>query len=83
MPPLDMTRNAKAKLSEPGSDPPRELQPARMLITPAEAAFALSVSERKLWSMTNAGEIPCVRMGRAVRYSPTDLQDWIDQQRAR
>lgn len=53
----------------------------RLLITPSEAAFALSISTRKLWSLTNAGQIPCVRLGRAVRYSPADLQDWIQRQR--
>lgn len=76
-----MTRNTKLKPAE--LDLESDVRTGRMLITPAEAAFALSVSERKLWSMTNAGEIPCVRLGRAVRYSPTDLQDWIDQRRAR
>jgi len=53
----------------------------RLLITPGEAALALSVSPRKLWSLTNAGQIPCVRLGRCMRYSPADLQDWIDGQR--
>lgn len=53
----------------------------RLLITPSEAAFLLSISTRKLWSLTNAGQIPCVRLGRAVRYSPADLQDWILGQR--
>jgi len=52
----------------------------RLLITPSEAAFALSISTRKLWSLTNAGQIPCVRLGRAVRYSPADLQEWIQGQ---
>lgn len=52
----------------------------RLLITPREAAFALSISTRKLWSLTNAGEIPCVRLGRAVRYSPAALQAWIQGQ---
>ena len=30
--------------------------------------------------MTNAGKIPCVRLGRAVRYSPDDLKEWIEAQ---
>lgn len=53
----------------------------RLLITPKTAAQALAISPRKLWSLTNAGTIPCVRLGRSVRYSLTDLQTWIDNHR--
>jgi excisionase family DNA binding protein len=55
----------------------------RLLITPREAAFALSISTRKLWSLTNAGHIPSVRLGRAIRYSPADLENWIREQRGK
>lgn len=50
-----------------------------LLLKPAEAAECLTISPRKLWSMTNAGEIPCIRMGKAVRYDLADLRDWIEQ----
>jgi len=53
----------------------------RLLVKPAEAAEALAVSPRKLWAMTNSGEIPCVRLGRAVRYDLDDLRAWIDEQK--
>jgi len=49
---------------------------------PAQAARFLAISSRKLWSMTNAGDIPCVRFGRAVRYDPADLRQWIDDLKA-
>jgi len=42
-----------------------------------EAARFLAISERTLWSLTQRGEIPCVRIGRAVRYDPADLREWI------
>jgi hypothetical protein len=32
-----------------------------------------------LWSKTKEGTIPCVRIGKAVRYSPAALQEWIDR----
>ena len=51
----------------------------RLLWTPAEAAAALRISPRLLWSRTKLGEIPCVRIGKAVRYSPTALQATIDR----
>ncbi len=55
--------------------------PLRLLLTSREAAEALAISPRSLWSLTNSGELPCVRMGRSVRYAPEDLQEWIDRQR--
>ncbi|HZZ81335.1 MAG TPA: helix-turn-helix domain-containing protein [Gemmataceae bacterium] len=64
------------------TDSPIEIQltpVARLLLTPAEAAAALRISPRLLWSRTKAGEIPCVRIGKAVRYSPPALQAFIDQ----
>jgi hypothetical protein len=42
----------------------------KLLVKPSDAAEALSISPRKLWAMTNSGEIPCLRLGRAVRYDP-------------
>ena len=50
----------------------------RLLLTPAEAAAALRISPRLLWSKTKIGEIPCIRIGKAVRYAPSHLQAWID-----
>ena len=51
---------------------------ARLLLTPSEAAAALRISPRLLWSKTKIGEIPCVRIGKAVRYDPRALVKWID-----
>ena len=55
--------------------------PDRRLLTPREAAAALSISERTLWGLTKGGAVRCVRIGRAVRYDPRDLQDYIDRMR--
>lgn len=52
-----------------------------LLLTPNEAAEALAISPRKLWSMTASDEIPHVRLGRCVRYPIDDLQRWIDDQK--
>lgn len=51
--------------------------PPSMLLTAREAAAFLRISERKLWSLTKAHEIRCVRIGRAVRYSPDDVEAYI------
>lgn len=51
------------------------------LITAKEAAKVLSISTRKLWSLTNRRQVPSIRIGVSVRYSVEDLRDYIEQQR--
>ena len=51
----------------------------QLLLTPRQAAQALQISERKLWSMKASGEIPHVLLGRSVRYPVADLRQWIDE----
>ena len=51
-----------------------------LLLTPRQAAEALSISPRKLWSMTNTREVPSIRLGRCVRYPADQLKRWIDSQ---
>jgi excisionase family DNA binding protein len=53
-----------------------------MLLTVREAAKALAVSEKTLWSLTTPrGTIPAIRVGeRSLRYSVTALAKWIDSQ---
>lgn len=50
-----------------------------MLLTARQAAKALSVCEKTLWTLTQRGELPVVRVGRAVRYDPRDLESWIQR----
>ena len=53
-----------------------------LLLTAREAANALSISERKLWSIsTPRGDLPAARIGRRVLYSREDLQSWIEKQK--
>jgi len=58
--------------------PPLMRNRIKLLLTKREAAMLLSISERKLQGLTANGEIPCVRIGRLVRYDPRDLALWID-----
>jgi len=48
-----------------------------LLLSPRQAARALSISERTLWQRTKDGVIPAVKLGHLVRYSPEDLRTWI------
>jgi excisionase family DNA binding protein len=53
----------------------------RVLLTTKEAAAALAVSDRTLWSLTAPrGPIASVRIGTAVRYRPADLEAWAAAQ---
>lgn len=52
-----------------------------LLMTTKQAAQALALSERTLWSLTDSGELPCIKMARAVRYSLDDLRAWIARNR--
>jgi hypothetical protein len=72
--PIDTSANSRA-----AADPIPLAPIARLLLTPIEAAAALRISPRLLWSKTKIGEIPCVRIGKAVRYVPAALQEWIDR----
>ncbi len=57
------------------------MPPEPFLVDATEAARLLSISTRTLWTMTDRGEIPCVRIGRAMRYSVDDLRAWIERAR--
>jgi excisionase family DNA binding protein len=56
--------------------------PVSKLYKAREAAQILSISERCLWGLTSQGKIPCVRIGRSVRYDPSDLRTWIEAQKS-
>jgi len=65
-----MTANSKRDTETGGTSEP-------LLVTPREAAVLLRLSDRTLWTLTRAGEIPAIRIGRSVRYDPHDLAKWI------
>jgi excisionase family DNA binding protein len=55
-----------------------QMQP--LLLTAANAAKLLSISQRTLWALTQQGKVHVIRIGRSVRYSLTELQRWIAAQ---
>ena len=44
------------------------------LLTTKDVARLLSVSPRKVWQLLNCGELPVIRIGRAVRFDPKDIE---------
>ena len=53
---------------------------APLALRPKDAARALGIGERLLWSMTNSGEIPHVRIGRTIVYPVHLLRAWLSAQ---
>ena len=53
-----------------------------LLLSARDAARAMSVSERTLFTLTKSGDIPAVRIGRAVRYDPRDLRAFVERAKA-
>ncbi|MCP3915682.1 MAG: helix-turn-helix domain-containing protein [bacterium] len=46
-------------------------------------ADLLGISQRKLWQLTNCGDIPSVRIGRNLRYDEADIAEWIERNKRR
>lgn len=51
--------------------------PPCLALRPKEAARALGIGERLLWSITNRGEIPHLRLGKAIVYPVAELERWL------
>jgi len=65
---LRFAPQAPAVLSEP-------------LLTPVEAAALLAVRRSWIYDAARSGQLPCVRVGRHVRFLRSDLERWVTQQR--
>jgi excisionase family DNA binding protein len=46
------------------------------LITVKEVARPLGMSERRIHERTRLNEIPCYRLGTALRFDPQEIRDW-------
>ena len=55
----------------------------RLALRPKEAAAALGIGERSLWSLTNRGAIPHLRIGKAIIYPVDVLRDWLAKEAER
>jgi hypothetical protein len=54
-----------------------------LVVDAVEVARLIAISPRSLWAATAPrGDLPCIRIGRMVRYRPQDLQDWLERHRA-
>lgn len=57
----------------------KEIKEEPLLLTSFQAAKKLNVCQKTLWTYTKSGFIPCIRIGRNVRYSVELLKEFIDE----
>lgn len=58
-----------------------DLENGSQLLTSREAAALLRIGTRSLYEISSPrGSLPCVRIGRSVRYSQAAVEEWIEQQ---
>lgn len=57
---------------------PSEMTRQPLLLTPKEAAQMLAISERTLWTLSNSGSIPRLKIGASVRYKFKDLEKFVE-----
>lgn len=51
--------------------------PGRQLLTVAEAAQRLRVSEKSVRRLLASGLLPGLRVGRQIRIDPAELESWL------
>ena len=57
---------------------PQEGATQRLLLRIPEAAEQLGIGRTKIYEMISKGELPTIRIGRAVRISANTLQKWVE-----
>ena len=56
-----------------------EVSSQRLLLRVPEVAKALGLGRTKVYELITTGELPVIRLGRAVRVSVAALQKWVDE----
>jgi excisionase family DNA binding protein len=86
------SRDLRAKPTQPESTMAKQLsldidRPAvdlrEPLLTAAAAAGMLAVRTSWIYEAARRGHLPCVRVGKHVRFLRSDLECWVAEQRAR
>ena len=54
----------------------------KQLLTPDEVADMLRVARKTVVVMAREDRIPCIRIGRFVRFDAAEIDRWIDNQRS-
>lgn len=57
---------------------PDERLPERLFLA-SEVAAGLNVSKARVYELARTKMIPCIRLGRALRFDPDALRRWMDE----
>lgn len=63
--------------ASPPTQPARAVGTLALALRPRDAARALGIGTRLLWELTNRGEIPHLKLGRATLYPVAELERWL------
>jgi len=64
-------------VAEPPRTPPRLNSP---LLRPEEAADLLAVRVSWIYDAVRTGRLPCLRLGKHIRFTRQMLEDWLARQ---
>jgi excisionase family DNA binding protein len=66
------------------ASPPEAASADRLALRPKDAAKALGIGQRLLWTLTHEGAIPHARMGsKAIVYPVDALRAWLAEEAAK
>jgi excisionase family DNA binding protein len=58
-------------------DIPTRIEQFPGALSVAQLASILGLSRTTVWSMASAGTIPCLRLGRNIRFDPARVAEWV------
>ena len=76
------TSHAKTVRAVPATEALPANAPAKLLLTPLEAAAALGIGRTTMFKLLLSGEIPSIKVGRMRRIPITALSEWVINQTA-
>jgi excisionase family DNA binding protein len=71
------TASSRSERHEGGAMNGDSAMTPRLLLTPREAAAALGISVRHLFTLTRRDGLPSLLLGTSRRYRPADVERWI------
>ncbi|MDQ2886747.1 MAG: helix-turn-helix domain-containing protein [Chloroflexota bacterium] len=60
-------------------EPSHEYSPTTLLLTIAQVTSMLNLGRTKVYELINKEKLPVHKFGRAIRISPTELQQWLQE----
>lgn len=64
-------------MAQTNLETPREKQPSPFLL-PQEVAALLRLPKNTVYEHARTGLLPCVRIGRAMRFRRSDIEAWLE-----